>query len=98
MALGSTWVRLRVASCGTARCRVTCVIRGCGDFDGEWVIHDTMNRRYGKTAPRFDRGVAGVVEPHSITPIEVDGQYHIDLLVPEGVLGKFNGEFGIRVQ
>ena len=76
----------------------TITVRGCGDFDGEWVIHDTMNRRYGKTAPRFDRGVAGVVEPHSITPIEVDGRYHIDLLVTEGVLAKFNGEFGIRVQ
>ena len=76
----------------------TIVIRGCGDFDGEWVIHDTMNRRYGKTAPSFDRGVAGVVEPHATTSIEVDGQYHIDLLVPEGVLAKFNGEFGIRVE
>lgn len=68
----------------------TIEISGTGtQFDGTWHIHDTMNRRYGKTCPSHDSGVSGVVEPHMITPYEVDGRYHIDLLVNVGTLDKF---------
>jgi len=67
----------------------TVSLSGCGKYDGDWEVHDTMNRRFGRTAPTFDRGVKGVVEPHALSPRKVDGNYHIDLLVPHGELAKF---------
>jgi hypothetical protein len=67
----------------------TVSLSGCGDYDGVWEVHDTMNRRFGRTAPAYDKGVKGVVKPHALPLQKVDGNYHIDLLVPEGVMAKF---------
>jgi hypothetical protein len=64
-------------------------VTGAGQFSGFWMVRDTMNRRYGKTCPVWDKGVKGVVEPHELSEVEVDGNHHIDFLVPEGVMGKF---------
>ncbi len=65
-------------------------ITGAGKHDGVWYVHDTMNKRYGATAPTFDAGVAGVVKPHSLTPASVDGVAHIDFLTTD-TLGKWHG-------
>ena len=65
-------------------------ITGAGKHDGIWYVHDTMNKRYGATAPTFDKGVAGVVKPHALKPVAVDGVAHIDFLVPDK-LGKWHG-------
>jgi hypothetical protein len=67
------------------------IVKGAGDLDGAWFVHDTMNRRYGKTAPSFDHGVRGVVSPHPLPTYEVDGFHHLDLLVPSNRLGKWLG-------
>tara|TARA_R110002012_G_scaffold60605_5_gene158597 strand:+ start:12636 stop:13166 length:531 start_codon:yes stop_codon:yes gene_type:complete len=65
-------------------------VTGAGKHDGVWNVHDTMNKRYGATAPTFDSGVAGVVEPHSLSPVAVDGVAHIDFLTTDR-LGKWQG-------
>lgn len=65
-------------------------VSGAGKHDGIWHVHDTMNRRYGATAPTFDNGVAGIVKPHALKPAKVDGVAHIDFLVPDR-LGKWEG-------
>jgi hypothetical protein len=67
----------------------TVLVSGCGKYNGAWEVHDTMNRRFGRTAPTFDKGVKGVVEPHALSPRTVDGNYHIDFLVPQGEMAKF---------
>tara|TARA_R100000458_G_scaffold27715_2_gene25277 strand:+ start:3472 stop:4071 length:600 start_codon:yes stop_codon:yes gene_type:complete len=63
-------------------------VTGAGKHDGVWNVHDTMNRRYGATAPTFDYGVNGIVEPHSLDPVKVDGVAHIDFLTTDR-LGKW---------
>jgi hypothetical protein len=65
-------------------------VTGAGKHDGIWNVHDTMNKRYGATAPIFDAGVAGVVEPHALAPAKVDGVAHIDFLTTDR-LGKWQG-------
>lgn len=65
-------------------------VTGAGKHDGIWYVHDTMNKRYGATAPTFDSGVAGVVDPHSLKPVKVDGVAHIDFLTTDR-LGKWRG-------
>lgn len=65
-------------------------VTGAGKHDGIWYVHDTMNKRYGATAPTFDAGVAGVVDPHSLKPVKVDGVAHIDFLTTDR-LGKWHG-------
>tara|TARA_R110002167_G_scaffold70890_3_gene200186 strand:+ start:3150 stop:3680 length:531 start_codon:yes stop_codon:yes gene_type:complete len=65
-------------------------VTGAGKHDGIWYVHDTMNKRYGATAPTFDSGVAGVVDPHSLKPVKVDGVAHIDFLTTDR-LGKWHG-------
>ena len=65
-------------------------VTGAGKHDGIWYVHDTMNKRYGATAPTFDSGVPGVVDPHSIKPVKVDGVAHIDFLTTDR-LGKWHG-------
>lgn len=65
-------------------------ITGAGKHDGIWNVHDTMNKRYGSTAPTFDDGVAGVVKPHALEPVEVDGVAHIDFMTTDR-LGKWQG-------
>lgn len=65
-------------------------VTGAGKHDGIWHVHDTMNKRYGAWAPSFDNGVAGVVDPHELKRVDVDGVTHIDFLVPDK-LGKWVG-------
>tara|TARA_R110000803_G_scaffold51337_1_gene106198 strand:- start:10629 stop:11177 length:549 start_codon:yes stop_codon:yes gene_type:complete len=65
-------------------------VTGAGKHDGIWNVHDTMNKRYGATAPAFDAGVAGVVKPHALEPVDVDGVAHIDFLTTDR-LGKWHG-------
>lgn len=65
-------------------------VTGAGKHDGIWYVHDTMNKRYGATAPTFDAGVAGVVKPHALKPVDVDGVAHIDFLTTD-TLGKWHG-------
>ena len=65
-------------------------VTGAGKHDGIWYVHDTMNKRYGATAPTFDAGVAGVVKPHALNPVDVDGVAHIDFLTTD-TLGKWHG-------
>ena len=67
-------------------------VRGAGRFDGDWIVRDTMNRRYGKESPVYDDGVRGIVEPHALPAHSVDGFHHIDFLVPVSAqLGKWHG-------
>lgn len=61
-------------------------VTGSGDYDGVWTVRDSMNARFGATAPTHDRGVPGVVRPHNLDAISVDGKYHIDFLVKKGQL------------